>query len=160
MGFVVVPWRTEKFIRNSGNLEASTGFSFPRLCCGSPPTQACGVRLASRTLAPFSRRPPDTAASRAGLRARAGLVNCSPVNLRHLARLAKLSPSAVSLALRGSTKVSAATRARVRELADRHGYRPDARIVEMMSHLRKPHTVRQQACFAVISLYDNPHPWE
>ncbi len=82
------------------------------------------------------------------------------MNLRHLARIARLSPSAVSLALRGSTKVSEATRVRVRELADKHGYRPDARIVEMMSHLRKPVTVRQQACFAVISLYDNPHPWE
>jgi LacI family transcriptional regulator len=82
------------------------------------------------------------------------------MNLRHLARLAKLSPSAVSLALRGSTNVSAATRARVRELAAKHGYRPDARMVEMMTQLRKPRGVRQQACFAVISLYDNPHPWE
>jgi LacI family transcriptional regulator len=82
------------------------------------------------------------------------------MNLRHLARLANLSPSAVSLALRGSTKVSEETRTRVRQLADKHDYRPDARIVEMMSHLRKPRTVRQQACFAVISLYDNPHPWE
>jgi LacI family transcriptional regulator len=82
------------------------------------------------------------------------------MNLRHLARLARLSPSAVSLALRGSTKVSEATRARVRDLAAKHDYRPDARIVEMMSHLRKPRDVRQQACFAVISLYDTPHPWE
>ena len=30
----------------------------------------------------------------------------------------------------------------------------------MMSHLRKPRSIRQQACFAVISLYDTPHPWE
>jgi LacI family transcriptional regulator len=82
------------------------------------------------------------------------------MNLRRLAQLAGLSPSAVSLALRGSAKISTATRARVRELARQHDYRPDARIVEMMSHLRKPHAVRQQACFAVISLYDSPHPWE
>ncbi len=82
------------------------------------------------------------------------------MNLRHLARLAHLSPSGVSLALRGSPKISAATRARVRELARQHDYRPDARIVEMMSHLRKPREIRQQACFAVVSLYDSPQPWE
>jgi LacI family transcriptional regulator len=82
------------------------------------------------------------------------------MNLRHLARIARLSPAAVSLALRGSPKISAATRARVRELALQHDYRPDARIVEMMSHLRKPRALRQQACFAVVSLYDSPHPWE
>ncbi len=82
------------------------------------------------------------------------------MNLRDLARLARLSPSAVSLALRGSAKVSEATRARVRELARQHDYRPDARIVEIMRHLRTPRAVRQQACFAVMSLYDDPHPWE
>jgi LacI family transcriptional regulator len=82
------------------------------------------------------------------------------MNLRQLAALAKLSPSAVSLALRGSSKISDATRVRVRDLARQHGYRPDARIVEMMSHLRKPHAVRQQACFAVISLYPTARPWE
>ena len=82
------------------------------------------------------------------------------MNLRGLARLARLSPSAVSLALRGSAKISSATRARVRDLARAHDYRPDARIVEMMSHLRKPRAIRQQACFAVISLYDSPQPWE
>src|SRR5438132_5087879 len=82
------------------------------------------------------------------------------MNLRRLAEIAKLSPSAVSLALRASTKISAATRARVLALAREHGYQPDARIVEMMSHLRKPQSVRQQACFAVISLYDASHPWK
>jgi LacI family transcriptional regulator len=82
------------------------------------------------------------------------------VNLRQLARHARLSPSAVSLALRGSPKVAEATRARVRELALLHNYHPDARIVEMMTHLRKPPATRQQACFAVISFYETPHPWE
>jgi LacI family transcriptional regulator len=82
------------------------------------------------------------------------------MNLRQLARHARLSPSAVSLALRGSPKVSEATRVRVRELASLHDYHPDARIVEMMCHLRKPPATRQEACFAVISFYDTPHPWE
>ncbi|HVU22526.1 MAG TPA: LacI family DNA-binding transcriptional regulator [Opitutus sp.] len=82
------------------------------------------------------------------------------MNLRQLARLAGLSPSGVSLALRDSPKISAATKKRVRQLADRHGYRADAKVVALMTHLRKPRAVRQQACFGVISFYDEPHPWE
>lgn len=82
------------------------------------------------------------------------------MNLRHLAKLADLSPSAVSLALRDSPKISAATKKRVRQLAEKIGYRTDARLVEIMSHLRKPRAVRQQACFGVVSFYDHPHPWE
>ena len=69
------------------------------------------------------------------------------MNLRHLARLANLSPSGVSLALRDSPKVSAATRRRVRLLADKLGYRADAKLVAMMSHLRQPRAVRQAECF-------------
>lgn len=82
------------------------------------------------------------------------------MNLRQLARLAGLSTSAVSLALRDSPKISAATKRRVRRLAERSGYQPDPTIVAMMSHLRKPRAVRRQACFGVISFYDEPLPWE
>ena len=82
------------------------------------------------------------------------------MNLRHLARLAQLSPSAVSLALRDSPKISEATKKRVRQIADKSGYRPDARVVAMMTHLRKPHAVRQQACFGVISFYESLRAWE
>ncbi len=82
------------------------------------------------------------------------------MNVRHLARLAGLSPSAVSLALRDSPKISPATRRRVRRLAERNGYRPDPTIVAMMNHLRRVQAQRQQACFGVISFYDDPQPWE
>ncbi len=82
------------------------------------------------------------------------------MNLRHLAKLAELSPSAVSLALRDSPKISAATKKRVRKLAEKIGYRADATVVAMMSHLRKPRAVRQSACFGVISFYEHPRPWE
>ncbi len=82
------------------------------------------------------------------------------MNLRHLARLAQLSPSAVSLALRDSPKISTATKRRVRALAEKVGYRPDAKVVAMMTHLRKPPAVREQACFGVISFYDQAQPWE
>lgn len=82
------------------------------------------------------------------------------MNLRQLAGLAGLSPSAVSLALRDSAKISAATKKRVRQLAEKNGYRPDAKLVAMMTHLRKPRAVRQDACFGVISFYKDAHPWE
>ena len=82
------------------------------------------------------------------------------MNLRNLARLAGLSASAVSLALRGSPKISEATRRKIRALAEKHGYQPDAKVVEMMTLLRKPRAVRQQACFGVISFYPEEHPWE
>ena len=82
------------------------------------------------------------------------------MNVRHIARLAGLSPSAVSLALRDSPRISAATKTRVIRLAKEVGYAPDAKIVHLMRHLRKPRAVRQQACFGVVSFYDSPRPWE
>ena len=82
------------------------------------------------------------------------------MNVRHLAKLAGVSPSAVSLALRDSPRISAATKARVARLARENGYTPDANIVQLMRHLRKPQASRQQACFGVISFYDSLRPWE
>jgi LacI family transcriptional regulator len=82
------------------------------------------------------------------------------MTIRQLARIAELSPAAVSLALRDSPKISAATVARVKKLAKQHRYAPDARIVGMMTHLRKPRTVRQVACLGVFSFYEHPRPWE
>ena len=82
------------------------------------------------------------------------------MNLRQLARLAHLSPSAVSLALRDSPKISATTKKRVRELAEKHGYKLDAKLAALMSSLRRTSTPRQTACFGVISLYPEERPWE
>ena len=82
------------------------------------------------------------------------------MNLRQLAKLANLSPSAVSLALRDSPKIAAATKKRVRQLAAQFQYQPDAKVIALMRHLRKPPAVREQACFGVISFYDSPRPWE
>lgn len=82
------------------------------------------------------------------------------MNIRELARLARLSPSAISLALRDSPKVSAATKARVQALAQKNGYQVDARIGSIMSHLRRPAARRLTACFGAISFYPHPRPWE
>jgi LacI family transcriptional regulator len=82
------------------------------------------------------------------------------MNVRYIAKLAGISPSAVSLALRDSPRISAKTKALVLKLARETGYTPDAKIVHLMRHLRKPRDVRQQACFGVISFYDTLRPWE
>lgn len=82
------------------------------------------------------------------------------MNIRELARLARLSPSAVSLALRGSPKVAAETRDRVQALARKNGYQVDARTSAVMSRFRKPAVARLAACFGVISFHPQPRPWE
>jgi len=82
------------------------------------------------------------------------------MNVRHIAKLAGVSPSAVSLALRDSPRISTETKARVMSLARELEYEPDARIVHLMRHLRKPRDARQLASFGVISFYDTLRPWE
>lgn len=49
------------------------------------------------------------------------------MNLKDLSSLLGLSPTTVSRALNGYPEVSETTRARVREAANAHGYRPDSR---------------------------------
>jgi len=81
------------------------------------------------------------------------------MSIYRIARIARLSPSAVSLALRGSPKISAATTVRIRKIAEQQGYRPDAKLNELMARMRVTGKVRDQACLAVMSLYDEPKPW-
>lgn len=82
------------------------------------------------------------------------------MNLRHIAKMVGVSASAVSLALRDSPRISSTTKAKVLRAAKEAGYSPDAKIVDLMRHLRKPRAIRQQACFGVISFYDELRPWE
>ncbi|HLP01817.1 MAG TPA: LacI family DNA-binding transcriptional regulator [Opitutaceae bacterium] len=82
------------------------------------------------------------------------------MSLRRIAAALDLSPSAVSLALRNSPKIPDGTRARVLREAERIGYRPNAKLKELMSQLRHSGKRTHEACFGVISLYDTPRPWE
>src|SRR5688572_23105571 len=82
------------------------------------------------------------------------------MSVRQIARLANLSPSAVSMALMNSPKISAATRQRVQEIAQRVGYRPNVKVAELMSHVRLSRAPRDEGCLGVVSLYDSARPWE
>ncbi|MBC8040545.1 MAG: LacI family DNA-binding transcriptional regulator [Opitutaceae bacterium] len=62
--------------------------------------------------------------------------NERPVTLRAVARAAGVSVSAASYALRGAPNIPADTVAKVRAAADSLGYRPNARVAELMSHIR------------------------
>lgn len=44
--------------------------------------------------------------------------------------------------------------------AERIGYRPNAKLNELMSHLRLNGTRPSEACFGVISFYETLRPWE
>jgi LacI family transcriptional regulator len=48
----------------------------------------------------------------------------------------------------------------VQALARKSGYQVDARISSVMSHFRKPESVRLAACFGVISFYPEAKPWQ
>jgi len=81
------------------------------------------------------------------------------MSIYRIAEIAGLSPSSVSLALRNSPKISAATKERVRQIAAAEDYRPDARLNELMARMRLTRQARSQACLAVVSLYDKAKPW-
>lgn len=82
------------------------------------------------------------------------------MSVRKIATQLGLSPSTVSLALRSCPKISASTREKVMREAERIGYRPNAKLNELMSHLRLNGTRPSEACFGVISFYDTLRPWE
>jgi len=65
--------------------------------------------------------------------------------LRSLAAEAGVSPMTVSLALRNSPGVSAATRARIQQLATEREYRPDPIVTKLMYHLRSHRPTRFHA---------------
>lgn len=82
------------------------------------------------------------------------------MSMRRIAELAGVSSSTVSLALRGSHKIPEETRQRVMKIAERYGYRPNAKVTELMSEVRRSASEQSEACFGVISFYENERPWE
>ena len=82
------------------------------------------------------------------------------MSIRQIAKRAGFSPTTVSMALRNSPKISSATRVKIHRCARQLSYRPDAKVSELMARLRSNRNGRGEACFAVISFYDSPRPWE
>ncbi len=74
------------------------------------------------------------------------------VGLRAVAEAAGVCLMTVSLALRDSPKISAATRKRVRTIAARIGYRPDPEISRLMGRLRSSRLIRGSVVIATVNL--------
>ena len=81
------------------------------------------------------------------------------MSVRQLAKLAGISPGAVSLALRDSPKISAETKLLVARLSTQLDYRANARVADLMAHVRSGRRGRHEACLGVCSFYGTPEPW-
>jgi len=84
----------------------------------------------------------------------------TPVTLREVAVRAGVSLAAASFSLRGSHKVSAATRARVCRIAARAGYRVDARVSEVMRRVRLNQPVSYRETIAVLDMWPARGGWK
>ena len=79
--------------------------------------------------------------------------------LKSIAVAAGLSVSSVSRALKQHPGIPEATRLRVAKIAEELGYRPDARLSQLMTHLRKDHASRPTCNLAWLSTWDKPGEW-
>jgi DNA-binding LacI/PurR family transcriptional regulator len=70
--------------------------------------------------------------------------------LREIAEAANCSLMTVSRALNNAPRVSAATKARIQELARELGYRPDPKLTTLMGHLRQVRKSSQTEIFAFV----------
>ncbi len=81
------------------------------------------------------------------------------VSLRAIAEKAGVTRMTVSLALRGSSTISAATRARIDAVAQELGYRRDPVVSELMGRLRKATFAKTQSALAVITNQQGKLSW-
>ena len=79
--------------------------------------------------------------------------------MQQIADAAGVSRMAVSLALRNSPKISAATAARIRQLADELGYRPNPMVSALMTQLRHAREVKKQSVLAYVTAFPTEGGW-
>ena len=75
----------------------------------------------------------------------------TPPTIRMIAGIAGISSTAVSMALRSHPKISAATCARVRQIAEKLNYRPDPEVSKLMHHLRSRRKTNFQSTLCAIT---------
>jgi len=77
-------------------------------------------------------------------------------SLNDIARSLGYSKNTISLGLRGSPQIPAATRARIQAEADRIGYQPNPVVAQLMAQLRAARTSRLQAKLALVNANRDP----
>jgi LacI family transcriptional regulator len=80
--------------------------------------------------------------------------------LSDIARKLGYSKNTISLGLRNSPQIPAATRARIKAAAESLGYRPDAVISHLMAQLRSSRTSRLQAKLALVNANLDPKAFQ
>ncbi len=80
--------------------------------------------------------------------------------MKDIAERAGVTVATVSMALRNHSRISETQRQRIQELADEMGYRRDAKLGELMSHLRKGKTSGQHGVIAVLTGYEKRDHWK
>lgn len=81
------------------------------------------------------------------------------MSVRSIARELGVSPTAVSLALKDSPRVSAALREAVRRRARETGHVPNARLNELMREVRQSAAPAYRATIGLVSLFPEERPW-
>lgn len=79
--------------------------------------------------------------------------------LRSIARAAGVSVGTVSLALRDHPQIARETRARLKALATRLGYRPDPQVAKLMSYLQQRKRRQGDGTLAYITAFAQPEVW-
>lgn len=79
--------------------------------------------------------------------------------MQQIADAAGVSRMAVSLALRNSPKISAATATRIRQLADELGYRPNPMVSALMTQLRQARDVKKPSVLAYVTAFPTEGGW-
>jgi LacI family transcriptional regulator len=81
------------------------------------------------------------------------------VTMKEVAREAGVHQTTVSLALRDHHSLPAATRARIRAVADRLGYRPNPLVSALMSVRRRGRASREGSTLAFLTAYPTRDGW-
>lgn len=81
------------------------------------------------------------------------------LTMGELAQAAGVSKMTVSLALRGNEKISAATRERIRALADKMGYRPNPLVQTLMANLRSTRPANYHSTLAWVTAFPTRDGW-
>jgi LacI family transcriptional regulator len=81
------------------------------------------------------------------------------MSVRAIARQLGVSPTAVSLALKNSPRVSTELRQRIRKVATSIGHVPNARLAELMGEVRRSVRPTYRATLAAFSFYPQKEPW-
>lgn len=81
------------------------------------------------------------------------------VTIRDIAKQAGVSPTTVSFALRDNPKISASTRAKVKEVAAAMGYKPDPYVSILMANKRANRPVKYEATLGFLTAWEEKDGW-